>query len=71
MKIHFPPLPLLYGTVLFGLFRKMVKRAGPVTQFVEAFLSQVRLNEVLAVHAVFCGVVGTLLVLSPHGLWGG
>ena len=49
----------------------MVNRgAGPVTQFVEAFLSQVRLNEVLAVHAVFCGVVGTLLVLSPHGFVG-
>ena len=40
---------------------------GPMAQGVELFLSHVRLNEVLTVHAVFCGVVGTLLVLSPHG----
>ena len=29
-------------------------------------LGKVRLNEVLLAHAVFCGVAGTLLVLSPH-----
>ena len=37
-----------------------------MANLVDDVLKKVRLSEVLLAHAVFCGVVGVLLVLSPH-----
>lgn len=44
----------------------MGKKVGPLERGVQDALSKIRLNEVLTGHAIFCSVVGILLLISPH-----